>query len=238
MADYIKRKQIIGGLTAAAVLAAVLIGNAGIPSTAGVISACYNTSSNPSGMLRVIDLEAGGKCSKNEKLLTFNQTGPQGPQGPQGPKGDKGEPGLNGTNGLNGLDGRNGTDGADGAAGPAGISTATFAGGSAGLGAAFTKIASKQLPEGSWVLIATVSETAHPGCDISSADCITDVVCELRSGANVVGGTADRRVIPGGDSVKRSLTMNGERRFPQEAARWVCGATPTVHPSSSTLPCC
>jgi hypothetical protein len=79
-----------------AVLAAVGVGYAAIPSSDGVIHSCYNASANPSGQLRVIDADAGAKCSKNEKALNFNQTGPQGPKGdtgatgPQGPTGDIG----------------------------------------------------------------------------------------------------------------------------------------------------
>jgi hypothetical protein len=71
-----------------------------------VIHSCYNASSNPSGQLRVIDVEAGAKCAKNEKALNFNQRGPQGdagpagPAGPQGPKGDTGPAGPQGPAGA------------------------------------------------------------------------------------------------------------------------------------------
>jgi hypothetical protein len=102
-----------------AVLAAVGVGYAAIPSAAGVIHSCYNATANPSGGLRVIDAEAGAKCSKNEKALDFNQTGPQGPQGIQGVKGDKGDQGIQG---VKGDQGDQGVKGDTGAPGPAGVS--------------------------------------------------------------------------------------------------------------------
>ena len=74
---------------------------AAVPSTDGVIHSCYNASSNPSGQLRVIDAEAVGKCSKNEKALDFNQRGPKGDTGDTGPigatsTGAAGAPGVSG----------------------------------------------------------------------------------------------------------------------------------------------
>jgi hypothetical protein len=83
-----------------ALLASVGVAYAAIPSADGVIHACYNATSNPAGMLRVIDAEAGAKCAKNEKPLNFNQTGPQGPAGPAGPQGI---PGKNGNTILSGT---------------------------------------------------------------------------------------------------------------------------------------
>ena len=103
------------GLTAlVAAIAAVVVGvaYATIPDSGGVIHSCYNASANPSGALRVIDTTTGAICSKNEKALNFNQTGPQGPQGVKG---------VDGTNGTNGT---NGAPGAAGQAGPAGTSDA------------------------------------------------------------------------------------------------------------------
>jgi len=52
---------------------------ASIPDSAGVIHGCYQTSN---GSLRVIDTDAGGKCSSGENPLNWNQTGPVGPRGP------------------------------------------------------------------------------------------------------------------------------------------------------------
>ena len=98
-------------------LASTAVSFAAIPGTDGVISACYNSSSNPSGQLRVIDVQRGDKCAKNEKALTFNQTGPQGPVGPIGPAGPQG---LTGATGPTGLTGPIGPAGPTGATGPAG----------------------------------------------------------------------------------------------------------------------
>src|SRR6266545_410944 len=80
MRHKLTRRGSIAALALLGVLAAVGVAYAAIPSADGVIHSCYNASSNPSGQLRVIDAEAGGKCAKNEKALDFNQRGPQGPK--------------------------------------------------------------------------------------------------------------------------------------------------------------
>ena len=72
--------------------------------------------------------------------------------------------------------------------------------------AEFAKVASKNLPVGSWVLIATVN--ARSIDNTTGDDHLSNVKCELRSGADVVGYTEDRRVIPGYQEVDRSLTLN------------------------------
>ena len=74
-----------------------------------------------------------------------------------------------------------------------------------------TKVAAKNLPEGGWVLHATVTidEPVHVG-----ADEVRSVACELRSGTGFIGGTGDRRLSPDGDGVVASLTMNGGAQVP------------------------
>jgi hypothetical protein len=186
-----------------ALVASVGVGYAAIPGIGGVIHACYNDKSNPSGMLRVIDAEAGAKCAKNEKSLIFNQTGPQGPVGPQGPAGPQGEPGPVGPAGPAGPAGPQGEPG------PAGVSTATFAFTTAPviIKENMTKVLSKNLPAGSWALVATAN-ISSPG-PITGSDFIRTTRCELRSGASVIGSASDRRSIVELDDVLRSLSMNG-----------------------------
>jgi hypothetical protein len=55
---------------------------AAIPGSDGVISACYE---KRTGLLRVIDAEAGKQCLRFESPISWNQ---------EGPKGDPGEPGA------------------------------------------------------------------------------------------------------------------------------------------------
>jgi len=124
MRHKLTRRANIAVIAMLGVLAAVGVGYAGIPSSDGVVHSCYNnTSSNPSGQLRVIDAEAGAKCAKNEKALDFNQKGPKGDTGPQGPKGETGAQGPQGDDGPQGEQGPKGDDGPQGiqgAPGPAG----------------------------------------------------------------------------------------------------------------------
>jgi Collagen triple helix repeat (20 copies) len=206
MTNNLRRKCSIRALAALAVVGAVGIGYAGIPASNGVISGCYNLERDDPGTLRIIDAEAGAKCGKREKLLTFNQTGPQGP------KGDKGDPGLNGINGVNGAPGPAGLQGPPG---PAGISTVTFAFGSSITlpitdSDAFVKVASKLLPRGSWAIVATANITNSQ----ISRDFNSDTACELRNGAGFIGGARDRRVTPEGEFSMVSLTMNGGAQIP------------------------
>jgi hypothetical protein len=70
----------------------------------------------------------------------------------------------------------------------------------------FTKVAGKFLPAGSWAITATANTTTGVAFQ---GDNVRDTVCELRNGANFIGGATDRRVIPEADFVKRTLSMNG-----------------------------
>lgn len=166
-----RRNANIALLASATVLAAAGIGYAAIPSGDGVIHSCYNASSNPSGQLRVIDAEAGAKCGKNERVLNFNQTGPQGPkgekgdQGIQGIQGEKGDPGVQGPQGIQGVPGEKGDKGDPGpATAPAyfltGIAT------NIGDGGRETKtVATLNLPAGRWALTAPLMFVNNDGDD-------------------------------------------------------------------------
>jgi hypothetical protein len=73
---------------------------AAIPTGDGTITGCYD---NRTGMLRVIDSEAGAQCRTSETPLAWSQTGPQGPQGPEGPQGPQGSQGPPGPPGEDGV---------------------------------------------------------------------------------------------------------------------------------------
>src|SRR5438067_4131078 len=83
-----KREDIVGtkmrwALVALAASVLALGGGmayASIPSSDGVIHACYT---NKDGSLRVID-SPSQTCQSKETALNWNTQGPQGPQGPQG----------------------------------------------------------------------------------------------------------------------------------------------------------
>lgn len=60
---------------------------ASIPGAGGTISGCY---SKLTGLLRVIDTDAGRRCLTGEQAVSWNQRGPAGPSGPPGPAGPAG----------------------------------------------------------------------------------------------------------------------------------------------------
>ena len=97
-----------------------------IPGSNGRINGCYE---KRTGILRVIDTDAGAKCTSFETPISWNQqgqkgaTGAAGPQGPTGPKGDLGPPGPSGgrgPTGAQGVKGDQGPTGQQGVAGPTG----------------------------------------------------------------------------------------------------------------------
>jgi len=104
MRAKLTRRGSIGVIALSGTLAAVGVGYAAIPGSDGVIHSCYNASSNPSGQLRVIDAEAGSKCSKNEKALDFNQRGLKGDTGATGATGATGSTGAAGAPGVSGYE--------------------------------------------------------------------------------------------------------------------------------------
>ena len=72
------RRKRVWLAVAVATIIAVGAAYAAIPSPDGVISACYG---KRTGVLRVVDAEAGTGCTKSERALSWNQVGPQGPPG-------------------------------------------------------------------------------------------------------------------------------------------------------------
>ena len=96
----------------AIVVVSVGVAYAAIPhSSTGVISGCYGKTT---GILRVIDAQAGKHCLSFETPISWNQ------KGLKGDNGDPGAPGLAGLAGASGPAGATGPGGADGEAGAAG----------------------------------------------------------------------------------------------------------------------
>ena len=115
-----------------AICAAGGVAYAAIPGSNGVINGCYG---KQTGILRVIDAEAGKTCLSIETPISWNQKGPtgpqglrgdkgdqgqQGPMGATGPKGEKGDPGPPGPQGLPGAKGEQGDQGPTGETGDQG----------------------------------------------------------------------------------------------------------------------
>lgn len=88
---------VVGGIVVAAAVAGLAY--ATIPSSGGIIYACYD---NSSGELRLYDPDADTikSCGKKETSVFWSQTGPPGNEGPQGDPGAQGAPGLDGEPGI------------------------------------------------------------------------------------------------------------------------------------------
>jgi hypothetical protein len=82
-----RRAAIVIGMLAATAAGATVAG-AAIPGSDGTIRGCYE---RQTGILRVIDAEAGRRCLPFETAVRWNQEGRQGPPGPAGPEGPRGE---------------------------------------------------------------------------------------------------------------------------------------------------
>ncbi len=87
--------------------------------------------------------------------------------------------------------------------------TAAFAGPSAPVELnsddSYTKVAGRVLPAGSYAIAAT----ANTRVGTAGSGVVRETNCELRNGGGFIGGASDRRSIPEGDSVRRTLSMNG-----------------------------
>jgi hypothetical protein len=70
-----------------------------IPDAGGTIHGCYV---KQIGVLRVIDMSSGQKCTALEASLDWSQQGPAGPAGSQGPQGPAGPAGPAGPTGQQG----------------------------------------------------------------------------------------------------------------------------------------
>ena len=121
------RTLLLAGAVAVAVGAGV--GTAAIPGSSGAVNGCYE---EVTGVLRVIDAEAGKTCKSFELPITSNvrglqgergsagSPGPQGATGAAGHRGDTGPAGPQGATGMQGERGPQGPAGQPGGQGPAG----------------------------------------------------------------------------------------------------------------------
>lgn len=89
------RLVIVAGV---ALALAIVVGAAyaTIPGSGGVISGCYE---KRTGILRVIDAEAGKKCLGIESPISWSEKGEKGDAGEAGPPGPQGPPGATGPTG-------------------------------------------------------------------------------------------------------------------------------------------
>ena len=121
-----QRRGFAGGLAVGVAASVVIIGGvaaATIPATGTeLITGCRTIKT---GALRVIDYQAGKRCTTKERTLTWNARGPQGLRGLTGAVGAKGAIGSTGPVGMVGSTGTTGLAGAPGPAGTPGLVGAT-----------------------------------------------------------------------------------------------------------------
>ena len=108
--------RFIGGLVAGTLLVGGISWAAIPTSTTGVYYGCANKNT---GALRVIDYQAGKRCTAAERTITWNQ---------KGATGAKGAPGATGANGANGAAGAAGSAGPTGAPGADGATVLSGSG--------------------------------------------------------------------------------------------------------------
>lgn len=164
---------------------------------------------NSVGSAQVVDRSLGRNDFSQVAIGPVGTNGPAGPPGLPGEAGDLGPDGPVGPAGPAARAGA-GVPGPSGPQGPPAPTVATFAGIAPRVPltprATYVRVAGKRLPAGSWALVATVNTSGGSG--------IRDVDCQVRNGGDVIGGTADRRLTPSGQVVKRTLTMNGGAQVP------------------------
>jgi hypothetical protein len=90
-------------LGAAAVIGGGTFAVASIPGPDGTVKACLKKQSPRKGAVRIIDHRAS--CSRSERTISWNQTGPRGLPGSEGTPGAPGTPGTQGAPGAEGPQG-------------------------------------------------------------------------------------------------------------------------------------
>ena len=176
MRERLSRRALVLAVTALAVTVAGSVAYATIPGADGTINGCYE---KRTGMLRVIDSDAGARCTSLETPIAWSRQGPQGATGAVGPTGPAG---------ADGAQGPKGDAGPVGPAGPAGPSDLYAADQKATvkLDGSYHAIARLSLPPGKYFVSGTVEFQ-------SFADEAHDlfVSCELDSpsGGGNIGGS-------------------------------------------------
>ncbi len=78
-----------------------------------------------------------------------------------------------------------------------------------------TKIASKILPAGSWAVFGVANLISSNGTFAPHHDTNGDAHCQLRNGADFIGGATSRQLITADDNIgKRSFSMFGGAQVP------------------------
>lgn len=189
--QVLRRHMYVAVMVAALVVVGGGFAYASIPGPDGVISGCRNKST---GVLRVIDRDAGVRCRASERALDWNQVGPQGPPGQEG------------------------AQGAAGVQGPPGIVNAIFAGSRThvDLVPSPTQILAVDLPAGAWYVQGIVGLGNFSGQRVP-------VLCAVGSTGGSYTTTSITALAPypgtGGDAV--SLPVSAVFTLDQPGRAWI-----------------
>lgn len=193
----------------ALVAAGILAGSASVAFATGHVIGANNTidgcHGRLTGILRVIDKQAGQSCLAFESPISWNQQGPKGDQGPQGIQGERGQQGLQGEQGPPGPKGERGPSNAyahfSGSSAPTRL--APFPG---------ARVASIRVPKGRYVVFAKAQ------LDFGSpvfADC--SLQAETSSGQIHGADVISVAPAPAEFVVSVPLTLTGPLSFPDAA---------------------
>jgi hypothetical protein len=188
------RRILILLAVAAAAFGIASVVQASIPSSTGLIHACYQFSpaDTNKGRLRVIDADLGEKCRFYEHPLNWSQAGVTGPTGVTGPAGTSGPQGPTGPTGPTGRKGPTGAAGTGGATGGPGGAGATWIhrADSIPLSNVYTEVGTLSLPPGSF-LVTVAGEANFPGGSSNPLHVVCDLYQNTNAGTLLGSSVAD-----------------------------------------------
>jgi hypothetical protein len=186
----------------------------GIPSRAGVFTACMVATSGDVRLVRT-----GRACRAGEQKVSWSEQGPAGKPGPTGQDGKDGKDGVDGKDGADGLDGADGWDGLDGKDGKDGKDGAPGPPGPPG-------------PSG-----ATQTQLVHGTPQSTAVDAVAGTAFETTAscpaGKNVLGGGGQISVSVA-EQLGRAVLVES---YPIDSGTWkiVAAVTTTLEGASASV---
>jgi hypothetical protein len=173
-------------------------------SSSPIIRACAN---RRTGALRL-----ARKCHRNERHVSWNQTGPQGRQGPRGSTGARGTTGARGATGVTGATGASGATGPQGQQGPGATSFSTTLEEGTGFHTLVTLGNGVKVLGNCSGLVQLTIEVAGPGTTLQFSGTASDDANLAPGDANnaTVGLTAGGKTSADFDGITRDSALGGK----------------------------